>query len=406
MSGFAGIPTVMAALAAPYALNEFVAKPGFGIYSGVRGIIDDVNKRQDQELLKKNVQQAQANPDSYLQDYSQYNDVGTALENDKYIEYVKKRALEQGDLPLLNEIARREAAGNYSMEGLQATNSRGQAELNKFQIAGRDRQAYRTMIDGLQNVDSSTIADFALRNQDKLSELNKLATNIGAAKDKVTLSLELANINNQEWKSPEKKAAAIAKAFAKAPGAVDDVMGKLTTQQNADTELYSKTFGPMQQIGVGRTSSVGQVNKLGDFKKDVQSIAPVINIHGGGGGGTSSSDPGFQYFWTQSNPNAPPMLERVPINSAAYMRYMFGDLAQTGKVRPFGRKGQMTSGQAQGSFKYQPYDRGTVTVDKDNNVVTKTKTTSMPKRGGTATASSAPSEAAAIQELKRRGVIK
>ena len=135
MSGFAGIPTVMAALAAPYALNEFVAKPGFGIYSGVRGIIDDVNKRQDQELLKKNVQQAQANPDSYLQDYTQYNDVGTALENDKYIEYVKKRALEQGDLPLLNEIAKREAAGNYSMEGLQATNSRGQSELNKFQTA-------------------------------------------------------------------------------------------------------------------------------------------------------------------------------------------------------------------------------------------------------------------------------
>lgn len=384
MSGFAGIPTVMAALAAPYALNEFVAKPGFGIYSGVRGIIDDVNKRQDQELLNQNLKKAQDAPDTFVHDYTGYNNPAEALEYDKHIDYVIKRALERGDLPLLNEIARREAAGNYDMTGLVPTNTMGQAALDKFQKAGRDRATYTDFITGAQNVSPAAMADFALSNPDKLDALRKIAENVSSAKEKVILAQGMAEIEAKdsrgEYKNIGQKMSDISTLMKQAPNATNNFLTEFTTNKNSNIDQWKNEYGPMTSQGVGRTSSIGQYNKMGDFKKDVQSVAPVINIGVGRATGTDATDPGFQFFWTQQNKNAPPMLERVPIGSNAYGRYMYGDLSTTGSVVPFGRKGQMTSNQALKAFQYNPNNVVTVNKDGNGNVTSKQLRRTVPKQ--------------------------
>jgi hypothetical protein len=107
--------------------------------------------------------------------------------------------------------------------------------------------------------------------------------------------------------------------------------------------------------------------------------------------GTADPTPGVQMFWTQSNPNAPPMIEQVVVGSPRYNRLMTGDYQATGRVKPFGKKGQMTSGQAQGSFKYSPQDR--VTTVNDAGAVVSTTTAKTVKGGESAPAAIDPSTA-------------
>ena len=110
----------------------------------------------------------------------------------------------------------------------------------------------------------------------------------------------------------------------------------------------------LQDFVLGGSKSVG--SGVNNHPKAAPTVAP------------GAPNPATQMFWTQSDPNGPPILEEVPIGSPAYKRYMGGDLAQTGRVKPFGKKGQMTSGQAQASFKYSPQEKVSTTNDAGEKV--------------------------------------
>ncbi len=54
-----------------------------------------------------------------------------------------------------------------------------------------------------------------------------------------------------------------------------DEVNKAITQAR---EGYSKTYLPQETVQVGRTTATGQRNLLGDFRKDVSSTAPNVNV--------------------------------------------------------------------------------------------------------------------------------
>lgn len=61
-------------------------------------------------------------------------------------------------------------------------------------------------------------------------------------------------------------------------GDSDEVNKAITSARDA----YKSTYLPTETVKVGRTTATGQRNLLGDFRKDVQSTAPVINVNNDG----------------------------------------------------------------------------------------------------------------------------
>lgn len=61
-------------------------------------------------------------------------------------------------------------------------------------------------------------------------------------------------------------------------GDSDEVNKAITAARDA----YKSTFLPAETVNVGRTTATGQRNLLGDFRKDVQNTAPVVNIRNDG----------------------------------------------------------------------------------------------------------------------------
>lgn len=162
---------------------------------------------------------------------------------------------------------------------------------------------------------------------------------------------------------------ALLDAYRNAPVAEANKLRDDINKQMKESFDYNR---PMS-VGTGRSKEVYFPNTYGLApQKMVKDVAPITNIHNNNGGGKAEPGGEFQYFWTQNDPNAPPMLEKVKIGSPTYDRYMYGDLAQTGRVKPFGKKGQMTSGQANSSFKYSPQDKVSG-VDNSGNKTTGTK---------------------------------
>ena len=98
-------------------------------------------------------------------------------------------------------------------------------------------------------------------------------------------------------------------------------------------------------------------------------ILQAVNIGGGRGKSpaTPPEDNGMQLFVTRGNRDLPPLLERVPIGSPAYNRYMSDG---TGRVLPYGGKGQMTQNQAyNASVKTNPMTVRTSGINPDGTQV-------------------------------------
>lgn len=320
-----GMPAWAAVLAAPYAADKLLVDPISSVYGLYKGIRDDQADQSDKQVGMDLLKQFAVDPNTPIDNkmLSKFKDpkaaelaithalgIAKGMQTQQAVPQVntlENYAAETGttDPRFFNDPASREELAKQGFNGDLSFFSRGYSDNPVTNTAAKEinnkealRTAQRQIYEGTAG--PSTYADMAVNPVAKANDavlntnmntLEKARTRDDKEKAKVDLAdfqTAVAGITGPSKSPFDLKRFAARGGYDTFPGVESDIR-LAAADYNAPADvvnneidnarsLYKDTFLPMETVKVGRTSATGQKNLLGDFKKDVQSTAP-ININ-------------------------------------------------------------------------------------------------------------------------------
>ncbi|WP_224957234.1 hypothetical protein [Geomonas subterranea] len=325
----AGIPAWAAVLAAPYAADKLIADPVGSIYGTYKAIRDDQadqndkqatmdllkqftaapNMTPDMKMLSKfrnpaaadealkgalklagKIQEQQSIPQvNTLQNYA--NETGTTdprFYNDPASQQELQRQGFNGDLSFFskgysqNPVTNSAARDIENLQRLGATQRRiaaGTANPNDYADLAMNPQAEK--MDKVLNTNMSALKEnraVAQKAQDK-GDIAGFQSDIAGLTGPSKSPLDLTRFSKRGGYAPFSEVESDIRQAAAARNVGDS--DEVNKAVDAAKGVYKDTYLPPEEGKIGRTTFTGQTNLLGDFRKDVQNVAPVVKIDNG-----------------------------------------------------------------------------------------------------------------------------
>lgn len=336
-----GIPAWAAVLAAPYAADKLIADPVGSIYGTYKAIRDDQADQNDKQatmdLLKQFTADPNMTPDMKM--LSKFRNPAAADEALKGALKLAGKIQEQQSIPQVNTLqsyadetgttdprffndpASREELQRQGFNGDLSFFSKGYSQNPVTNSAARDIEQLQRLGATQRRIAAGTAnpndyADLAMNpaaeKMDKvlntnMSALKENRAQAQKAQDKADVAGfqgAIAGLTSPSETPVDLKRFSKRGGYAPFPDVESDIRQAAAAYNVGDSDevnkavdaakgSYKDTYLPTEEGKIGRTSYTGQKNLLGDFRKDVQNVAPVtrININSGGKeGGVKDSD--------------------------------------------------------------------------------------------------------------------
>lgn len=321
-----GMPAWAAVLAAPYAADKLLVDPISSVYGLYKGIRDDQADQSDKQVGMDLLKQFAVDPNTPIDNkmLSKFKDpkaaelaithalgIAKGMQTQQAVPQVntlENYAAETGttDPRFFNDPESRDELAKQGFNGDLSFFSKGYSNNPVTNSAAREindrealREAQRQIYEGTAG--PATYADMAVNPVAKAND-TVLNTNMNTLeKERTRGDKEKAKVDLADFQSAISGLTAPSQSpvdlnrFAKRGGyaPISDVEGDIrqaaSTYNVGDSDevnkaiaeargIYKDTYLPTTSGKVGRTSYTGQSNLLGDFRKDVQSVAPVTNI--------------------------------------------------------------------------------------------------------------------------------
>jgi hypothetical protein len=328
----AGIPAWAAALAAPYAADKLISDPVGSIYNTYRSIRDDQADQNDKqatmELLKQFAADPNMTPDMKM--LSKFRNPAAADEALKGALKLAGKIQEQQSIPQVNTLqnyanetgttdprffndpASREELQRQGFNGDLSFFSKGYSQNPVTNEAARNIEQLQRLGATQRRIAAGTAnpndyADLAMNPAaEKMDKV--LNTNMSALKENRTVAEKaqnkadiagfqgaIAGLTAPSESPIDLKRFSKRGGYAPFPQVESDIRQAAAAYNVGDSDevnkavdaakgVYKDTYLPTETGKIGRTTYTGQTNLLGDFRKDVQNVAPVVNVHSGDSG--------------------------------------------------------------------------------------------------------------------------
>ena len=302
---------------------------GYELYQAIR---DDRRNQQDQEQAKIDLAQFAKDP-TFEPDYSKYSDPTRAEKMGTYLKGQRDSQFQQSAGPVLQDFARgyQSATGSGDFTDPASMQVLAQEGVRVPSLQDMRNPYVRGGVDSIGQTGQlqADLAD-SYAGTATPQALARIATNPMAQKQHNVISTQQTAQDKADQRAVTDAATRRNSGFQDAiaglsgPSTSPFDLGKFARRGGYDTasgvesdirqaasdynapaaavnneldnvrQLYKETYLPEETVKVGRTTATGQRNLLGDFRKDVQSTAPVIKINTGDGSGGGVKDSDFR----------------------------------------------------------------------------------------------------------------